>query len=195
MLNNRCTRMRKTILKSLLLVAALAVVGSTGVGQAAPPSAAPAQVKPKAKPKAKKTATKPSKPAEKLTASTPKFGPGEGTNRDPFKIPPLVPEVALQPGDIATGPLPPGSRGLIIGQLKLEGIVRVGKEPPKMIAVLANPANRAFFLHENDPLYNGVITKITPDSVYFREDVHDAEGKTSSHEVIKKMGPASGEKK
>lgn len=192
MLNNRCTRMRKTILKSLLLVAALAVMGWTGVGWAAPPSAAPAQVKPKAK----KTATKPGKPAEKLTSSSPKFRPVEGSNRDPFKIPPVVPEVNLQPGEIViSGPLPPGSRGLIIGQLKLEGIVRQGKENPKMIAVLANPANRAFFLHENDPLYNGVITKITPDSVYFREDVKDAEGKTSSREVIKKLGPASGEKK
>ena len=118
------------------------------------------------------------------------------SNRDPFKVPPLVPDVALQPGEVVvTGPLPPGSRGLIIGQLKLEGIVRQGKENPKMIAVLANPANRAFFLHENDPLYNGVITKITPDSVYFREDVRDAEGKTTSREVVKKMGPAPGEKK
>jgi hypothetical protein len=194
MLNNRYTRMRKTVLKSLLLVVALVVVGWPGVGRAAPASAVPAQAKTKAK--AKKTATKPSKPAEKQSASLPKYRPAEGTNRDPFKVPPLVPEVALQPGEIVvTGPLPPGSRGLIIGQLKLEGIVRQGKDNPKMIAVLANPANRAFFLHENDPLYNGVITKITLDSVYFREDLRDAEGKTSSREVIKKMGPASGEKK
>ncbi|HEV2348681.1 MAG TPA: hypothetical protein VG028_02435 [Terriglobia bacterium] len=96
---------------------------------------------------------------------------------------------------MATGPMPPGSRGLIIDQLKLEGIVRQGKENPKMIAVLANPANRAYFLHENDPLYNGVITKITPDSVYFKEDVRDAAGKTTSREVIKKLAPAPGEKK
>ena len=192
MLNNRCSRMRKTILKPLLLVAALAVLGWTGVGSAESPSAAPGQ----AKTKAKKSAAKSAKPAEKPTATTPKFRPEEGANRDPFKVPSLVPEVALQPGEVViTGPLPPGSRGLIIGQLKLEGIVRQGKDNPKMIAVLANPANRAFFLHENDPLYNGVITKITPDSVYFREDAHDAEGKTTSREVIKKMGPASGEKK
>jgi Tfp pilus assembly protein PilP len=119
----------------------------------------------------------------------------ETSARDPFKLPNLTPEASLQPGEIQIiGPLPPGSRGLIIGQLKLEGIVRQGKENPKMIAVLANPSNRAYFLHENDPLYNGVITKITPDSVYFREDVRDAAGKTSTREVVKKLAPAPGEK-
>ena len=91
--------------------------------------------------------------------------------------------------------MPPGPRGLIISQLKLEGIVRVGQNNPKLIAVLANSANRAYFLHENDELYNGVITKITPDSVYFREEIRDGEGKVSSHEVIKKLAPESGDKK
>ena len=98
-------------------------------------------------------------------------------------------------GPETLGPVPAGSRGLVIGQLKLEGIVVLGKNNPKMIAVLSNPANRAYFLRENDPLYNGVVTKITPDSVYFREDVKDAGGTVTSHEVIKKLPPASGEKK
>lgn len=92
------------------------------------------------------------------------------------------------------GPLPPGPRGLIIDQIKLEGIVSQGKTSPKMIAVLANSANRAYFLHENDTLYDGVLTRITPDSVYFRQNYRDAEGKMSTREVIKKMPPASGGK-
>ncbi|HLY61670.1 MAG TPA: hypothetical protein VKV95_13065 [Terriglobia bacterium] len=144
--------------------------------------------KPAAKAAAKSTAKRHAAPAQTS------FRPTEGANRDPFKLPPPPEEVSGNQNEIL-GPLPPGSRGLIIEQLKLEGIVLLGKNNPKMIAVLANPANRAYFLHVNDPLYNGVITKITPDSVYFNEDVKDAEGKTTSHEVIKKLAPASGEKK
>jgi hypothetical protein len=183
MVNVRSTLIRKKILDSILLGAV--VVGWVALG----PEAA-AQVKAK---KPAKAAGK-SAPKTPATKSQPSYRTDVGSERDPFKLPP-PPTEGPQGGEIEMGPLPPGSRGLIISQLKLEGIVRQGKDNPKMIAVLANPANRAYFLHENDPLYNGVITKITPDSVYFKEDVRDASGNTTSREVIKKLAPAPGEKK
>ncbi len=181
----------KSVVGSGGMVCVLAFSAWMGIAQARTPDPA-AQ-------KSKKSATKPAKPTtppEKLTSSTPSFRAAEGSLRDPFKLPPKPTEGGpTSPEQEIVGPLPPGSRGLIIGQLRLEGIVRQGMQNPKMIAVLANPANRAYFLRENDPLYNGVITKITPDSVYFREDVKDASGKMTSHEVVKKLAPASGEKK
>lgn len=175
---------RRRVLRCVLLSAVLAgLVGLAPAGAAAKGKPKkPAKAAPKSAPKA---------PAAKAEAS---FRAADGSIRDPFRLPP-PPAEGGPGGEMVTGPLPPGSRGLIIDQLKLEGIVRQGKDNPKMIAVLANPANRAYFLHENDPLYNGVITKITPDSVYFKEDVRDAAGNTTSREVIKKLAPAPGEKK
>ena len=191
MVNIGNNKIRKRLFDFLLLSAFLAGWGWVGMARASASGAA--APKEKAKKPAKAASKTPAKrPAAQTQAS---FRTAEGALRDPFKLPPPPEEVSANQSEIIPGNLPPGSRGLIISQLKLEGIVQLGKENPKMIAVLANPANRAYFLHVNDPLYNGVITKITPDSVYFNEDVKDAEGKTTSHEVVKKLAPASGEKK
>jgi hypothetical protein len=110
--------------------------------------------------------------------------------RDPFKIP-APPSSEAGPGGI-TGPLPPGKRGLVIGQLRLQGIVREDKTNT-MIAVVTNATKRAYFLRENDQLYNGVVSKITPDSVYFTENTLQGSGHVVSHEVVKKLGSAPGE--
>ena len=48
-------------------------------------------------------------------------------------------------------------------------------------------ANKAYFLRENDPVYNGFVMRITPDSVVFREQVSDKFGKTSTREIVKKV--------
>lgn len=90
------------------------------------------------------------------------------------------------------GRLPPGNRGLVISQLKLEGVVRENNSN-KMIAVVTNETKRAYFLADNDAVYNGVVTKITPDAVYFKENVLDENGRVSTREVIKKLGAAPGE--
>ena len=42
-------------------------------------------------------------------------------------------------------------------------------------------------------MYNGVVTKITLDAVYFKENVLDAEGRVTTREVVKRLGSASGE--
>jgi Tfp pilus assembly protein PilP len=191
MMNKKNLGIRRRILRGMLVATALSAMAWTGIGRTAPlPDPAP-------KAKAKKvTKGAPSKPAEKHSATKSSVQP-VGNFRDPFKLPsPPVEVVAGTTGEMpGLGPMPPGPRGLIISQLKLEGIVRLGQNHPKLIAVLANSANRAYFLHENDALYNGVITKITPDSVYFREEIRDGAGKMSSREVIKKLAPESGEKK
>ena len=90
------------------------------------------------------------------------------------------------------GPLPAGKRGLIISQLRVEGIVRENTTN-KMIAVVNNQRNYAQFLGENDEVYNGVVSRITPDAVYFKENVLDQDGRVSTREVVKKLGSAPGE--
>lgn len=113
--------------------------------------------------------------------------------RDPFKLPEPPPGKGRGNGmNSAGGSLPPGARGLLISQLKLEGVVRQDSAN-KMIAVVANDTRRAYFLTENESVYDGVVSKITPDSVYFTENVLDTKGRVTTREVVKRLGSAPGE--
>jgi hypothetical protein len=121
-------------------------------------------------------------------ATVPKMPPIIG-QRDPFRLP--GPPVAGGNGGGPIGPLPPGTRGLVISQLRLEGIVRLDTTNT-MIAVVDTNANRAYFLRENDAVYNGVVAKITPDSVIFRENALDQSGQVYVREVVKRLGQGPG---
>jgi len=114
--------------------------------------------------------------------------------RDPFKLPPPPGTAAKAEESIleAAGPMPAGNRGLIISQVRLEGIVRQDVSN-KMLAVVTNEARRAYFLTENEGVYNGVVSKITPDAVFFKENVLDRQGKVTTREVIKRLNSAPGE--
>ncbi len=185
-----------------------------GVGQADPArsSASAAQTNPGQKPSPQVT-KRPAKPlpaparktkvAGRVTTKPTPAKPAAGDRpvskatgspavaRDPFKLPP-PPAPPGQAGADMTAPVGVGLRGLVISQLKLEGIVRLDTTNT-MIAVVTNYTNRAYFLRENDAVYNGTVSKITPDSVYFKENFLDPFGRVSPREVVKKLGSASGE--
>jgi hypothetical protein len=55
------------------------------------------------------------------------------------------------------------------------------------IAVVTNSLNKAYFLHENDPVFNGYVMRITGDSVVFQETVQDKFGKPFTREVTKRL--------
>ena len=184
----------------LLILAAMTVWAWTSAGAAQPaPAPVPQQAmgmaaKSVAKRTAAKTNAAPSK-SESQDSTQAQAGSAEGGRRDPF----LLPKEATG-GDAAAaameesggGPLPPGKRGLLISQLRLEGVVRQGSSKP-MIAVVTNSTNRAYFLRENDEVFNGVVSKITPDSIYFTESVRTAGGQSSTRQVVKKLGSGPGE--
>jgi len=73
---------------------------------------------------------------------------------------------------------------LEIGQINLRGVV---KAESGFIAVVTNSLNKAYFLHENDPVFNGYVMRITQDSVVFSETVQDKLGKPLQHEVVKRI--------
>jgi hypothetical protein len=77
-----------------------------------------------------------------------------------------------------------GKKCLEIGQINLRGVV---KSENGFIAVVTNTLNKAYFLRENDPVFNGYVVKITGDSVVFQETVQDKLGKTFTREVVKKI--------
>jgi hypothetical protein len=81
---------------------------------------------------------------------------------------------------------------LIVSQLRLEGVVRE-QTSNKMIAVVTNETRRAYFLTEKQAVYNGIVTKITLDAVYFTENALDADGRVTTREVVKKLNSAPGE--
>lgn len=114
------------------------------------------------------------------------------SGRDPFKFPVLGPGGGAG-GERGPGRTPvrvPGKRGLLIGSLKLEGIVVLENG---MIAVVDDFRNRAFFLRENDVLYNGVVSSISWDTVVFKENVLDRAGNVSTREIVKRMITEPGE--
>jgi len=116
----------------------------------------------------KKDAPEPKKPEKTYSA--------EG-KRDPF-VSPVVTRSIGGSGCSA------GKRCLAIDQIALTGIV---KSDSGMIAVVVNALNKAYFLRENDPVFNGYVVKITGDSIVFKETIQDKLGKPFEREVTKKI--------
>jgi Tfp pilus assembly protein PilP len=130
------------------------------------PAAATAVVKPAATPAA--SAKAPTKAAQVAS---------KGPQRDPF-VSPIVQKVTSSVS--CTG----GKKCLEPTQVILKGVV---SSDNGRIAVVTNPANKAYFLREQDPVLNGYVIRITGDSIVFRENVTDRLGKVSQREVVKKV--------
>lgn len=113
-------------------------------------------------------ATKQAKPEEKKWSMTGK--------RDPFFSP-----VVSQAGGSGCST---GKKCLEIGQINLRGVV---KSENGFIAVVTNTLNKAYFLREKDPVFNGYVVRITGDSVVFQETVQDKLGKAFTREVVKRI--------
>jgi hypothetical protein len=179
-----------------LLLAALVLGWGVSVRAAEPQTGnSPAQGGPTGQSRAGRSAKVSGRHANSASVTTTSVTLGK---RDPFKLP----EVAtgkggaggeggvgeIRPGEV----LPPGKRGLLISQLMVEGIVRQ-QTTNKMTALVVDQRRLAYFLHENDSVYNGVVSKITPDAVYFTENVLDPKGRVTAREVVKRLGSAPGE--
>jgi Tfp pilus assembly protein PilP len=148
------------------------------------------QSKSKPKPAAEKktSQSKPSQPKQKIAVADskkpaePKKEDSKKINltgqRDPF-VSPVVNRSMLGSG-CTTG----GKRCLAIDQVNLKGVV---KSDAGMIAVVVNALDKAYFLRENDPVFNGYVVKITGDSIIFKETIQDKLGKPFTREVTKKI--------
>jgi Tfp pilus assembly protein PilP len=158
-------------------------------GQAAtkPAPAKPATV---GKPAASKSAAGKSKSATPSAKTVSEKKPAESeqriARRDPFES--LVGRQQAQ--DALAKNLPPGKAGLQVGTLRLDGIVRA---PNGMIAVVANPQQRTYFLREGDKLYDGTVEKISMEGVTFHEEGKDAFGKPVERQVSKRLYSTAGE--
>jgi hypothetical protein len=137
------------------------------------PKAAPAKVVP-----AKTNVPKKPEEAPAVAQNAPVKLPNPG-KRDPF-LSPIAANAARGPATNCST----GKHCLVVGQIALKGIVQT-KEGN--IAMVENGARRSYYLHENDSLFDGSVTKITSDSVTFRQDSNDLLGRPVSKEVVKKV--------
>ncbi len=213
MLNNGLQTRKRKITGALVSVAFIAAMGSARGAQAgattAPAKPATAQQPKLAKPAAtekKKTSAKNTQ-GRKASAKRPSGGqkkvaavraraPMAAGRRDPFREP-KGGAGGMQVNEweeVGGEPLPPGTRGLLVSQLRLEGVVREDLTNT-MIAIVATNTNRAYFLRENDQIYRGMVSKITTDAIYFTMNYHDQLGEVKTHEVVARLGSAPGEGK
>jgi Tfp pilus assembly protein PilP len=154
---------RKTGSKPVQSTAAVAKSTDTKTAAAKPAKATPAE----SPAESKDEVTEKKKESGYITA---------GNRRDPF-VSPVVEHLG---GSGCTT----GKRCLAIDQIALRGIV---KSDGGMIAVVVNSLDKAYFLRENDPVFNGYVLKISGDSVVFKETVQDKLGHLSTREVVKKI--------
>jgi hypothetical protein len=163
---------------------------AAGAAPAKAPAPAKTPAKTPAKAPVKAPAKAPAKTAEKKPEKPPVEKPAEekvsAAKRDPF-------EALLNKPSQGTGApvnLPPGKAGLVVGTLRVDGIVGGTKG---MIAIVSNPQQRVYFLREGDKLYDGSVQHITIEAVSFQEVGKDAFGKPLERQVTKRLYPSPGE--
>ena len=188
-----------TVAKNVPASAAKAPIAAAKVAEAKAPAAKPvaapkvadakapavkpvtaAKQDPKQQAKTTVVAAKPAPAVPVKVAEAPKPKPEEkkwamNGNRDPFFSP-----VVQQNGSGCST----GKKCLEIGAINVRGVV---KSDAGFIAVVTNNLNKAYFLRENDPVFNGYVVKITGDSVTFQETIQDKLGKSFTREVVKRI--------
>jgi hypothetical protein len=154
-----------------------------------------------AAPKAVTTPVVAPKPGSTPVAATTKIAAQQNSTSAIKKVEPGKPAAAAEPKKWAlTGKRDPffspvvqqnagsgcstGKKCLDIGQINVRGVV---KAESGFIAVVTNSLNKAYFLHENDPVFNGFVMRITGDSVVFQETMQDKLGKPFTREVVKRI--------
>jgi len=148
--------------------------GAILVGQTPAPAPTPAPEEAPATANLAATPEAEVSPAEDQAALTSKNS--ANGRRDPF----ISPVVSHTGGSGCST----GKKCLEIGAINLRGVVHAESG---FIAVVSNNMNKAYFLRENDPVFNGYVVKITGDSIVFQETLQDRLGKTFTREVVKKI--------
>lgn len=165
-----------------LILAASACMGSQVIAQMRPVATSKITGKAKAAPLARRAKAR--APAAKPSNAVPVVERESVNKRDPFE-----PLISLRTAGSSVL-LPPGKAGLVISTVRVDGAVH---SPSGMVAVVSNPENSVYFIHEGDRLYDGDVEKIGLDGVTFRENSKDAFGKPVERMVTKRIYASAGE--
>ncbi|MGC2211245.1 MAG: hypothetical protein WA532_14145 [Candidatus Korobacteraceae bacterium] len=104
--------------------------------------------------------------------------PARKGERDPF-VSPIIER--LHTGANCTGT---GRQCLLVGDIALQGVVQY---TGGYVAVVSS-GEHTYFLHDNDPLADGEVERITKNSIMLRQRSTDVLGRPVVHEVTKKLG-------
>lgn len=153
---------------AVTLAAAVAAAQGAPSGQRDPFGGAPA-----------KQSASSAKPAAGTPATQQRAAAKPAGKRDPF----VSPVVSVR-NDEPMSTCATGKRCLVVNQIVLKGVV---KSREGMLALVENAAKKTYVLRESDALFNGVVTRITQDSLVMRENTTDNLGRPTTREVVKRV--------
>ncbi len=79
---------------------------------------------------------------------------------------------------------PPGLPGMLIDELRLEGIVQT---PQGTIAFVQGRDKLSYILRAGTKLYDGEVEKVLPDKVVFKQQVNDPKALKPYREVVRRI--------
>ena len=87
---------------------------------------------------------------------------------------------------------PPGPAGFLIDELDLQGIIT---SKGGLVAMVQGPDNNGYLLRPGDKVFDGLVVRVTANSVVFRQEVNDPTRIERYREVVKEIGQAAGQPK
>ena len=98
--------------------------------------------------------------------------------RDPFR------SLLVRPDDRARGERPPGVTGMSIDDVVVHGIWKVRSG---YVAQVRGTDNKSYLIRGGDLLYDGEVTRVGPNEVVFRQNIHDPQSVKPFREVTKQL--------
>lgn len=98
--------------------------------------------------------------------------------RDPFR------SLLVRAEDRARGERPPGIAGMSIDDVVIHGIWRTRTG---FIAQVRAVDNKSYLVRSGDLLYDGEVTRVSPNEVVFRQNINDPQSVKPFREVTKQL--------
>jgi Tfp pilus assembly protein PilP len=118
------------------------------------------------------------------TAQTPprpedRAGYDPAGRRDPF-----VSLLSRGESKLPVGGRPLGTKGLLIGELSVRGVLRT---KGKLLAIVQAPDNKTYTVHPGDALFDGSVKVVATDAVIFLQRVDDPLSPVKQREIRKTL--------
>jgi len=109
------------------------------------------------------------------------FNYDPAARRDPFRS---LLEGFEEPEEGLAKARPPGLPGMLVEELKVEGIIET---PNGILAFVLGRDNVSYIVRPGTKLYNGVVADIQPKKVVFRQNVNDPNRLKQYEEVVRDL--------
>ena len=109
------------------------------------------------------------------------FSYDPAARRDPFRS---LLEGFEEPEEGAAKARPPGLPGMLVEELKVEGIIQT---PNGILAFVLGRDNVSYIIRPGTKLYNGEVADIQPKKVVFRQNVNDPNRLKQYEEVVREI--------